>query len=205
MKILIADDDDISRLLLRGQLTRQAFEVVAVTDGEHAWQMLQADDAPRLAILDWTMPGLDGVEVCRRVRATPALQGMYLILLTAHGSRKYVLEGLRAGANDYVTKPFDAEELQARLSVGMEMVRLQQQLAEQVRALQDALTQVKQLQGLLPICSYCKSIRDDQNYWCRLEEYLVKHSDAQFSHGICPHCWNNVVKPEAARHGIEIP
>src|SRR5579884_953551 len=109
MQVLIADDDILSCHRLESLLRRHGFEPVAVSDGEQAWQRLQAENAPRLAILDWTMPGLDGVEICRRVRATPALKGMYLILLTAHDSRQRVLEGLRAGANDYVTKPFDPE------------------------------------------------------------------------------------------------
>src|SRR5207244_3597988 len=113
-------------------------------------------DRPRLAILDWQMPGLDGPTVCRRVRAAPELKGLYLILLTARTERDDVLEGLRAGANDYVTKPFDPAELEARVNVGAEMVQLRDELAERVAELEKALADVKRLHGLLPICAYCK-------------------------------------------------
>jgi phosphoserine phosphatase RsbU/P len=202
MRILIADDDTVSRLALEAMLRRRGHQVLTTADGAAAWQELQKPDAPQLAVLDWMMPGLDGVEVCRRARHDPALKNIYLLLLTSRGSKEHVLEGLRAGANDYVTKPFDPEELEARVNVGIQVVGLQNQLAGRVGELEKALARVQQLQGLLPICSYCKSIRDDQNYWHKVEAYLAHHSDAQFSHGICPPCWEKVVKPELAKHGI---
>jgi CheY-like chemotaxis protein len=155
--------------------------------------MLTGADPPRLAILDWLMPGLDGVEVCRRVRAA-GLRPMYLILLTGRGSKQHVVEGLQAGANDYITKPFDPDELHARVSVGARMVSLEQELAQRVRELEEALAQVQTLQGLLPICAYCKKIRDDGNYWHQLESYIQKHSAARFSHGICPTCFAKVMQ-----------
>src|SRR5712692_7870638 len=113
MRILIADDDDVSRLTLSAMLTKRGYDIVAVANGGEAWQALQVEDAPKLAILDWMMPELDGVEVCRRVRAVPQLKTAYLILLTSRDSKEFLLEGLRAGANDYVTKPFDRDELEA--------------------------------------------------------------------------------------------
>jgi phosphoserine phosphatase RsbU/P len=120
----------------------------------------------------------------------------YLILLTAKGRREDIITGLKAGANDYVTKPFDREELRARVQVGARIVELQHSLADRVHALEEALARVKQLQGLLPICSYCKKIRDDQNYWQQVENYISRHSEAQFSHSICPGCYEQLVKPE---------
>ena len=120
----------------------------------------------------------------------------YLILLTAESGKENVVLGLEAGANDYVAKPFDAEELRARVNVGLQMLELQKRLAQRVSELEEALSQVKQLQGLLPICSYCKSIRDDGNYWQRVESYIGKHSDVQFSHSICPDCYDQVVQPQ---------
>ena len=117
------------------------------------------------------------------------LANMYLMLLTARESRGDLVAGLDAGADDYITKPFDAEELRARVQVGVRVLTLQKSLAERVEELQAALSNVKQLRGLLPICSYCKRIRGDDQYWQQLEGYIAEHSDAQFSHGICPTCY----------------
>jgi response regulator RpfG family c-di-GMP phosphodiesterase len=142
------------------------------------------------------MPGLDGLEICRRVRALPTRQPPYLILLTVRDSRQDMVAGLQGGADDYIAKPFDREELRARLQTGRRILRLQRDLAEQLRQSEAALSQVKQLQGLLPICSYCKKIRDDQNYWRQVEEYISAYSEARFSHGICPTCWEGAVLPE---------
>jgi phosphoserine phosphatase RsbU/P len=192
MRILIAEDDLISRTVLEQMLKKWGHEVVVACDGMAAWQALQRDDAPKLAVLDWMMPVLSGPEVCRRVRALPRQEAAYLILLTARHQKEDVVAGLESGANDYVVKPFDRRELQSRLGVGERMVVLQQELAERVRELEQALSQVQQLQGLLPICSYCKKIRDDGNYWQRVETYIASKTDVQFSHGICPDCYEIV-------------
>ena len=157
--------------------------------------MLQRDDAPRLAILDWMMPEMDGTEVCRRIRQSQTSAPPYIILLTAKSSKADIVEGLAAGANDYITKPFDREELLARVRVGVTVLKLQQSLAERVTDLEEALAQVRVLQGILPICSYCKQVRDDKNYWQSVERYVSKHSEAKFSHGICPQCYEAEVKP----------
>jgi phosphoserine phosphatase RsbU/P len=198
MKILIADDDPVSRRLLQLTLLSWGYEALAAQDGQEAWQALQQEDGPALAILDWLMPGLDGLEVCRRVRQTPALSHLYLILLTAKGERQDIVAGLQAGANDYVTKPFNAAELQARLQVGVRMVDLQAELARRVQELEAALIQVKQLEGYLPICAYCKKIRNDDNYWQQIENYISAHSEALFTHSICPDCYQKHVEPELA-------
>jgi sigma-B regulation protein RsbU (phosphoserine phosphatase) len=196
VKVLIAEDDIVSCRLLETTLTKWGYEVVVTCDGLQALAAIQGTDAPPLAILDWMMPGLDGIEVCRRARSMHSPTPPYLILLTAKGRREDVITGLEAGANDYVTKPFNREELRARIRVGMRLVELQHSLADRVHALEEALASVKQLQGLLPICSYCKKIRDDQNYWQQVENYISQHSEAQFSHSICPDCYEHLVKPE---------
>ena len=188
MKVLIAEDEIVSRRLLESALPRWGYDVITATDGEEAWALLQERDAPTIMVLDWLMPRVDGVEICRRIRAHPRLSSVYIILLTARTAVEDVVQGLEAGANDYITKPFDIAELRARMQVGARVVKLQTTLAERVRELEDALSRVKQLQGLLPICSYCKKIRDDQNYWHQVESYVGKHTDARFSHGICPEC-----------------
>src|SRR5262245_12874200 len=110
MKILLADDDVVTRVHVQSLLGRAGYEVVEAADGNEAWRALQEPGAPRLALLDWVMPGRTGPELCRSARAAPALRGVYLILLTGKTSRGDVLEGLRAGANDHICKPFDPEE-----------------------------------------------------------------------------------------------
>jgi CheY-like chemotaxis protein len=204
-KVLIADDDAVSCKVLEGTLKQWGHEVVAVRDGQAAWDLLKQEDPPRLALLDWMMPGLEGPEVCRRVRALARPVPTYIILLTAKGKSDDVVAGLESGADDYVTKPFDRQELRSRIRVGERVVALQQGLADRVRELETALGQVKQLKGLLPICGYCKKVRDDQNYWQRVETYIAAHSDARFSHGICPDCWTAVVEPELVAGGFKPP
>jgi phosphoserine phosphatase RsbU/P len=196
MKLLIAEDDAISRRMLEATCQSWGFDVVAVGDGEAAWRILQKDDAPPLALLDWMMPGIDGLEVICRVRSQNSSRPVYIILLTARSSREDIINGLRAAADDYVTKPFDRQELHARLQAGVRIVRLQLDLAARVAQLEEALGRVKKLHGLLPICSYCKRIRNDDNYWQQVESYIEEHSGAEFTHGVCPQCYDEIVKPE---------
>jgi len=196
VRILIAEDDRASRRLLEATLIKDGHSVILTEDGDQAWQALQQDATIPLAILDWNMPGLTGPEICQRARQIETAQPPYLILLTSRDTREDVVSGLQAGANDYVTKPFDFAELRARVQVGQRVIQLQKTLANRVNELEVALANVKMLQGLLPICLYCKKIRDDQNYWQQLDKYVAEHTDTRFSHGICPECYEKVVKPE---------
>jgi CheY-like chemotaxis protein len=196
MRILIADDDATSRFLLEATLKQWDYQVVATSDGEQALAALQREDGLRLAILDWMMPGMDGVEVCRQVRAHPGGEHFYLLMLTTLDAKEDIALALQAGANDYLSKPFDRSELQARLQVGCRVLDLQQTLAERVVELEAALQREQHLQGLLPICSYCKKIRDDHNYWQQVERYIEDHARVAFSHSICPDCYKNIVEPE---------
>jgi sigma-B regulation protein RsbU (phosphoserine phosphatase) len=188
MKVLIAEDDPVSRRLLHAALIKWGYDVTVTAHGREAWQALQDPDPPPLLILDWLMPEMDGTEVCRRVRHSPVHQSAYIILLTSRGSKEDIVQGLEAGADDYVTKPFDHGELRARVQVGSRVIRLQTALADRVKELEEAMSSVKTLQGLLPICCYCKKIRDDGNYWHRVESYIAGHANVRFSHGICPDC-----------------
>jgi len=196
MHILIAEDEPTTRLLLERTLSGWGHEVQVCSDGEQAWAALQASAHPPLAILDWMMPGLDGVDVCRHARESPELARLYIIMLTTRDAEEDIVAGLDAGANDYITKPFRRRELAARIGVGQRVVELQSQLAARVVELEEALARVKTLQGLLPICSYCKKIRGDDNYWKQVEGYIEEHADVSFSHGICPDCYTSIVEPQ---------
>jgi phosphoserine phosphatase RsbU/P len=202
MRILVADDDRIAATVLAQTLRHWEFDVTVASDGAEALRHLQAAaQTPTLAILDWMMPHLEGTEVCRRVRVEMPLANMYLMLLTSLESKDRIVAGLEAGADDYLTKPFDPGELRARINVGVRVLALQDRLAERVNELQGALANVKQLHGLLPICSYCKRIRGDDQYWTAVESYIAERSDAQFSHGICPPCASELEREiEKHRH-----
>ena len=194
MKVLVVEDDPVVRRILEDLLTRWQYEVEVTTNGEQAMKALQHESPPRLAIIDWQMPGMDGVELACRARHQLKISPLYMILLTIRGGKANIVQGLEAGADDYITKPFDQEELKARVQVGARVVHLQLELAERVKELEAAIAHVKQLQGLLPICCYCKKIRDDRNYWHEVESYISQHSQAKFTHGICPECYQKVVQ-----------
>jgi diguanylate cyclase (GGDEF)-like protein len=130
MQILVAEDDVTSRTILSSVLKKWGYEPIAVGDGISAWRIMQKSDSPVLAILDWEMPGMDGVEVCRKIRKNRSSNPPYLIILTARGEKADIVRGLDAGANDYVSKPYDSDELRARIKVGRRMLELQAQLLE---------------------------------------------------------------------------
>lgn len=158
MKVLIADDDMISRRLLEATLTRWGYEVVVTRDGVEAWDVLQGTDTPTLAILDWMMPGLDGVDVCRKVRQRTQEPYIYLLLLTTKGRKEHLIEGLAAGADDYLTKPFDPHELQVRLRAGDRIVTLQVELIQaretlRIQAMHDPLTGTWNRRAILDMLS----------------------------------------------------
>jgi DNA-binding response OmpR family regulator len=196
VKILVADDDLLYRKLLESSLLSWGYEVRLAGDGDAAWEVISGSPEALLAVLDWAIPGKDGLELCERARALPGGRLVYVILLTGRTAREDIIRGLRSGADDYITKPCDHEELYARIQVGERMLRLQQNLAERVRELEQALAKVNQLQGLLPMCCYCKRIRNDGDYWEQVEHYIAAHSEVQFSHGICPSCYAQVVEPQ---------
>ena len=196
MTVLVADDHDVNRKLLHAIFTKAGYEVIQASNGTDALAVLQSATSPMVGIIDWEMPELEGIEVCRQARASNPTLPLFLIVVTVRDSKQDVVAGLEAGANDYVTKPFDQTELLARVKIGAQLVELQQALTQHVKELEEALLNVKQLSGLLPICSYCKKIRDDQNYWTQVESYVGKHSEAKFSHSICPECYEEFIKPQ---------
>jgi sigma-B regulation protein RsbU (phosphoserine phosphatase) len=189
-EILIAEDDAVTRHLLESNLEDWGYKVLATENGAEAWEQLQQETSPRLAILDWMMPLMSGVEVCQQVRAQSNYPYTYIILLTGNTTRQDLAAGFAAGADDYIFKPFDETVLHARINAGERILNLEQTLASKIVELETALTQVKQLKELLPICMFCKKIRDDNDYWHQIEAYLHQHTGTDFSHGICPDCFS---------------
>jgi CheY-like chemotaxis protein len=186
--VLIAEDYAPTRQLLESLLETWGYSVTSAADGNAAWNILCEPKHPHLVILDWMMPGIEGPEIVRRLHERTSQEPYYTIIVTSRdnrGSAAYVLD---TGADDFVGKPFDNEELRARVAVGHRMNCLQTALSGHVQELTRAMDQVKQLEGIIPICMYCKKIRDDTDCWQQLEKYITEHSEALFSHGVCPQC-----------------
>lgn len=195
MRVLIAEDDYASRVALAESLKEGGHEVVQTESGMDALDVMLRPDAPRLAVFDWMMPDMDGVEVVRRIRLAQEEPPPYLILLTSKNERADIAEGFKAGASDYVTKPFDLGELLARIEVGRQLIETQDALAAKVRELnltleelKQAYDQVKTLRGIVPICAGCKRIRTDVGFWQQVDIYVQTHTEAEFSHDLCPDC-----------------
>lgn len=191
--VLIADDDKLSLNVLNDTLTRAGYDVLTASDGDQAWKKLQQSNT-QLAVLDWIMPGMEGIEICQRAQKDPKLANRYFILLTGKSKTEDLVAGLQSGASDYLRKPFEEAELLARVEVGVRFIDLQRKLGERVEESEKALAQVKRLEGLLPICSYCKRIRNEQDYWERVDNYISQHANVRFSHNICPECYLKHVK-----------
>lgn len=204
LRVLVADDERVSARRLEAVLQGLGHEVTLVRDGATAWTAFEADRYP-LVITDWVMPEVDGLELVRRIRRAQRRPGDYtwVIVLTARGDG--AVEGLQAGADDFVVKPFAVAELQARLRVGERVLRIKAELAERVRALEATLEHVRRLEGLLPICAYCKNIRDEGSTWQPVEAFVAQRSQASFSHSICPSCHSKHVAPLLAEHRKKNP
>jgi DNA-binding response OmpR family regulator len=181
MNVLVVDDDPVARTLLEALLRPLGHTVAVAGDGVEAWEASRLFRYP-VVIADWMMPQLDGLELVRRLRAAGDDKYTYVILVSAQGGRGRYLEGMAAGADDFLTKPIDTDELRARLHVAERILGLRKEVSE--------------LRGILPTCSYCKRIRDDGERWVPIERYIEKRSDAAFSHGICPDCYTKHVEPQ---------
>jgi sigma-B regulation protein RsbU (phosphoserine phosphatase) len=181
MRILIVEDDLDARDMLHVLLELEGHDVATAENGKAAWNLFQKENYS-LVISDWLMPELDGLELCRLIRASETTRYCYVILLTALEGKANYLQAMRAGTDDFITKPFDPDELRARLLV-----------AERIVGLQD---RVKRLEGILPTCMYCKKIRDEDSHWVSIENFISQRTEASFSHGVCPSCYQDFVKPE---------
>ena len=181
MHVLIAEDDPVTQRLLVALVERLGHETFTANNGSEAWALLEGFYVP-LLISDWMMPDLTGPELCQRVRKRNASRYTYVILLTALEGRERFLEAMDAGVDDFLNKPPDLDQLAARIRV-----------AERIMGLE---REVKQLEGLLPICAYCKQIRDEEDHWRPIERYLSERTESRLSHGICPDCYELHVKPQ---------
>ncbi len=191
--ILVVDDEESIRRSLDFLLRTAGFGVEKWPDGESFLKGAEPS-VPGCVLLDVRMPGMDGLQVLEEAKKRDPRAAV--VIMTAFATVDTAVTAMKLGAWDYLVKPFDPEELRARLVVATRVVELRRKLAERVHELEAAISRVKQLQGLLPICAYCKKIRDDRNYWQQVEEYVSAHTDAQFSHGICPECYERVLTPQ---------
>src|SRR5579883_673095 len=157
MKILVVEDDRDAREMLQVLLQLDGHEVSVAVDGEEGWRAFERENFP-VVISDWLMPDMDGLELCRRIRSKESTRYSYILLVTAlHGKANYIA-AITAGADDFMSKPYDADELRARLIV-----------ADRIVGLQD---RVKRLEGVLPTCMYCKKIRDEGSRWVNIEQFI---------------------------------
>jgi DNA-binding response OmpR family regulator len=183
-RLLVVDDEPVVRQVLHHHLVAAGYQIDKAPDGEEGLRLFK-EGPYDLVILDVMMPRLSGFEVCRRIRRTHSARELPVLFLSAKGQPQDRVAGLEAGANDYLTKPVDRSELIARVGLHLELLRMHQRQEE---LLAERTSRLKILSGLLPICSSCRKIRDDEGYWDEIESYIALHSEAEFSHGLCPEC-----------------
>jgi CheY-like chemotaxis protein len=181
VKILVAEDEPVSAAVLEATLKGLGHDVTIAKNGADAWDAWLIAQS-RVIISDWQMPELDGIDLCQRIRARRGDRYTYFILLTGRTGRESFLTAMDGGVDDFLTKPVDREELAARLQVASRILGLREEMHA--------------LQGLLPICMYCKRIRDDAGQYSSLERYVEQRSGAAFSHGVCPECYTKHVEPQ---------
>lgn len=178
--ILLVDDQPANVKVLLEYLRDKELRVYVADSGERALSTLE-NIQPDLILLDVMMPGMDGFETCRKIKSIEALSDIPIIFMTALDGVQDKLKGFDAGGVDYISKPFQHVEVLARIHTHIALYRREKELRK-------ALSEIKVLQGILPVCCNCKSIRDDEGYWQQLEKYMSEHTDVQFSHGLCPEC-----------------
>jgi DNA-binding response OmpR family regulator len=185
---MAVEDDPVAQMVLEAALKSLGHEVVLAVDGPSAWAALQ-DGSVQVVVSDWLLPGFDGLDLCRLLRARGG-DYVYFILLSKQSATEQNEDlASEAGVDDLLQKPLNTRDLKSRLRVAQRILGFTQQ--------------VMQLESILPVCSYCKSIRDDENYWQRIEVYLTKQTGSQISHGIFPSCYASKVQPELDNMGIK--
>jgi len=182
MKIIVAEDDPVSRARATALLQALGHDTIVCENGLEAWKAF--DEEPvRLIISDWNMPGMDGIELCKRVRERPKTEYTFFILVTGENTTDADYDNaIRENVDDFLVKPLDRSAIWRRLRV-----------AERILTY---ATEIRQLKTLIPICMYCKKIRDDSDYWEQMENYIHQHTGSDFSHGICPDCYTKYMEAE---------
>jgi DNA-binding response OmpR family regulator len=190
MKVLIAEDDPVASRVLDAALLKLRHEPVHAADGASAWELLQAQPV-RVVVSDWQMPRMDGLELCRRIRERKGEYVYFILLTQMEASEKNLAAATEAGVDDFLGKPVDYSQLWMRLRVAERILRF--------------TTEVEQLESFLPICGYCKKVRDDRNYWQQIEQYMNQRTGTNFSHGVCPDCYDRVLVPQMRAVGVKPP
>lgn len=195
LRILAVDDDAATRLTLSTVIADAGWSPVVVDDPEQAYHLLIGPDAPPIALIDWQMPSLSGLELCRRIRAAAPDARPYIIFVTVNSTSVDIVTGLDAGADGYMTKPIAAIELQARVRAGLRTIALQQDLRSRLHVAQ-ASAESQRVPELLPMCCYCHRVRDEREQWSTLEQYVMQRDTVRFTHGFCPDCYDDYVRPD---------
>ncbi len=181
MKVLIVEDDPIARLYIEAALAVLELETVVAADGEEALNLIEAEPI-RLVVSDWMMPRIDGLELCRRIRARGGEYVYFILLTQMSASPENEDAAIEAGVDDFLSKPVNPRELKIRLHVA--------------RRILEYTARIQRLESFIPICSYCKKVRDDQNYWQRIESYINERTGSEFSHSVCPDCYKVEIVPQ---------
>ncbi|OHD17399.1 MAG: hypothetical protein A2087_07465 [Spirochaetes bacterium GWD1_61_31] len=186
-KILVVDDIALNIEIVLNILGESGCELLTANSGSSALELIQ-NSQPDLILLDIMMPDIDGFSVLSRIKQHPSTKDIPVIFLTSIDEMQSLIEGFKLGAVDYIKKPFNPYELQARVKAHLELKQARTALEQKNRELQEALNAIKTLEGLIPICAGCKKIRDDDGYWHSVEEYISDHSTANFTHSLCKEC-----------------
>ena len=192
-RVLIVDDDPAMQIVLGGIVESAGWRAELAQNAAEARRALSTPDAAAVVLMDWMLPGMSGIELCRELRLTSEGRP-YIILVTSRSHPEDVATGLDAGADDYLVKPVNPKEVRARIGAGFRTIEMQEELARRVADLEAALKRVTQLERLLPVCMYCRRIRGDQN-WQSVEDYLWERADVKVSHGCCPDCLKTLHDP----------
>lgn len=181
MKVLIVEDDPVARLYIEAALAALELDTVVAGDGEEALSLIEAQPI-RLVVSDWMMPKMDGLELCRRVRSRSGEYVYFILLTQMSASPENEDAAIEAGVDDFLSKPVNPRELKIRLHVA--------------RRILEYTAHIQRLESFIPICSYCKKVRDDQNYWQRIENYINERTGSEFSHSVCPDCYKVEIVPQ---------